>query len=147
MTPDRLKEILDSVREQKDLRAEYGKTYCNIALDRILGLYGVPRMTNPLTQKPHLANDMIDTMIACTNIWSRVNGDFACSRASQGILVIACQKLTTHGHLAPVYPLPMAFSPSWNKNVPMLSNVGKRNDILRASQCFRTEPDYFSVKI
>lgn len=147
MTPDRLKEVLDAVRTMPDLIPHDGITYCNIALDRVLGLCGIPRMTNRVTGQPHLANDMIDTMRANTSQWTPVSGDVACARAGQGILVVACLQAEGHGHLAPVLPLPMAFSPSWGKQVPFLSNVGRRNGVLRASQCFRTEPEYYSVKI
>lgn len=146
MTGEQLKEILDTVRNQKDLIPHDGKTFCNIALDRVLGFCGISRIVNPLTGQPHMANSMIDYMRASTK-WQPVNGDVACARASQGVLVVACQQEDGHGHVSPVYPIPMAFSGSWGKDVPMLSNVGKRNGVLRASQCFHDEPTYFSQKI
>jgi len=86
-------------------------------------------------------------MRARNDRWTAVDGDVACARASQGVLVVACQQASGKGHVAPVYPVPMQYSPSWGKSVPVLSNVGKLNDLLRASQAFRTEPEYFSVKI
>lgn len=143
----RLREILNSVRIMPDLIPHDGMTFCNIALDRVLGLCGIPRIINPATGFPALANDMIDTMRANPGQWTPVSGDVACARAGQGVLVVACQQAKGHGHLAPVLPLPMAFSPSWGKQVPYLSNVGRRNGVLRASQCFKTEPEYFSAKI
>ena len=146
MNGEQLKEVLDSVRGQKDLVPHDGITFCNVALDRILGLCGIPRIINPLAGQPHMANSMIDYMRASTK-WQAVNGDVACARASQGVLVVACQQEDGHGHVSPVYPVPMQFSGSWGKDVPMLSNVGKRNGVLRASQCFHDEPLYFSQKI
>ena len=147
MTAQHLREILDTVRQQRDLIPHDGITFCNIALDRILGLCGIPRMTNRLTQQPLMANDMIDCMAHSPSLWEKVNGDTACARASQGVVVVACQQEEGHGHVAVCYPIPESFSASWGKHVPMLNNIGKRNDVLRSSQCFRTEPDYYSQKI
>lgn len=149
MTPERLKEILDSVRNQTDLQPHDGITYCNIAIDRILGLCGIPRIINPLTGQPHLANSMIDYLEANTLRWGKVNGFAAHSYANLGALVIAGAKNPAgHGHVAPLSPAEkMGFSPSWGKDVPMLSNVGKKNAILRASQAFRTEPSYYAYRI
>lgn len=156
----RLKEILDAVRKQPDLMPVVDKdghvvrTFCNVALDRILGLCGVPRMVNKLNGQPLCANDMVEYMQNSTTVWSEVNGDVACARASQGILVVAAQHSDTangHGHVAAVYPAPQEHSGSWGKDVPMLNNIGRpnkkgeANQVWKASLCFRTEPKYFSV--
>jgi len=152
MTPSRLKEILDAVRNQADLltRDMDGdgdkETFCNIALDRVLGLCGIPRMVNKLNGQPLMANDMIDFMRSSVN-WERVNGEVATARANIGTLVVAAQQADGHGHVAPVYPAPAEWSGSWGKEAPMLSNVGRQNAVLRASQCFRTEPEYFSRRL
>lgn len=146
MTAVRLKEILDSVRKQSDLAPHDGITYCNIALDRILGLYGQPRMMDS-KGNPIMANAMCDFMRDHPESWTKVDGNTACARASQGILVVACQKENEHGHVAAVYPSPMETSGSWQKEVPMLNNVGKDVGVMRCSKCFRTEPDYYSVKV
>jgi len=169
MTAQHLKEILDTVRQQEDLRPLVDKdghvlaTYCNIGLDRVLGLCGIPRMTNRLTQQPLMANDMCDYMRNSFTRWTKVSGEVACARASQGILVVACRRSDTfngHGHVAVVYPAPMQNSGSWGKDVPMLNNIGRpfkpkppfteedlKNRVLKSSQCFRKEPDYYSQKI
>lgn len=151
MNAPSLKALLDHVRNQEDLKPVIDvhgnilKTFCNIALDRVLGLYGAPRLIDTKGQ-PLLANDMIDKMRA-GNGWERVDSGTACPRASQGWLVVACQQEEGHGHVSPVYPIPEQYSPSWKKDVPMLSNVGEKNGILRASECFRTEPEYYSIKL
>ena len=155
MNATRLKEILDAVRAQPDLAPVKDdktgaviRTFCNIALDRILGLYGAPRMANKLNGQPLCANDMIDCMDNSSSRWELVNGDVACARASQGVLVVAAQSNDSgHGHVAAVYPSPMAYSGSWAKDMPFLNNIGKRNEVLRASQCFKVEPVYYSVRI
>ena len=147
MLPHRLKEILDAVRTQEDLKPVEGKTFCNIALDRVLGLCGIPRLVNRLNGLPLMANDMIDAMRNSPTRWEEVTGEVAVARALKGVLVVAAQQKERHGHVAPVYPLPPSFSPSWGKDAPILSNVGVRNEVMRASMCFRTEPLYFSSKI
>ena len=146
MTAARLREILNHVRVMPDLIPHDGITYCNIALDRVLGLCGIPRIINPATGQPALANDMIHHMRANTSQWTPVSGDVAGASAGQGVLVVACQQAAGHGHLAPCYPNGMVFIPSWWKQVTFLSNVGRRNGVLRASQCFRTQPEYYSTK-
>ena len=149
----RYKEILDAVREQPDLAPVIDtnsgaviRTYCNVALDRVMGLMGVVRMIYPNGQ-PMMANDMCQFMKNNPDRFTQVAGEIAVARAHQGILVIACQEEEGHGHVAPVLPMGMQISGSWGKEVPMLSNVGKINGVLRASQCFKTEPEYFSIKI
>ena len=153
MTAEHLKYILDHVRHQEDLKPVVDheghvlKTFCNIGLDRILGLCGVPRMVNKLNGQPLMANDMCDYMRDNTDKWTKVNGDVACARASQGVLVVACQRAKGHGHVCCVYPMTEEFSSSWGKPVPMVANIGKTVGIMRASQAFRTEPDYYSIRI
>lgn len=154
----RLKEILDAVRIQPDLRPELDddghvvRTFCNIGLDRILGLYGAPRMVNKLNGEPLCANDMVAYMRG-SNRWEKVDGGAAVARASQGVLVVAAQAAEGHGHVVAVYPAPAQHSGSWGKDVPMLNNIGRPfkdgsvNMVAKASLCFRTEPEYFSTAI
>lgn len=154
-----LKQILDTVRQQEDLKPvvdEQGhvlKTFCNIGLDRILGLYGAPRLVNE-KGAPLMANDMVEFMQNSPSLWTEVTGEVACARASQGILVVAAQANDSgHGHVAAVYPVPAEHSGSWGKDVPLLNNIGRpnkkgeANQVWKASLCFRTEPKYYSVKI
>ena len=148
----KLAEVLDAVRIQPDLISKvddlgHVTTFCNIALDRVMGLMGIPRMVNKLNGQPLCANDMCDYMRDSPSRFTKVTGDESCARASQGILVIACQKEAGHGHVVPIYPRPMEYSGSWAKNVPMASNVGKTVGIMRMSQVFKTEPEYYSIKI
>ena len=144
MTKERLKQILDYVRGQGDLVAKNGVTYCNIALNRVFGFCDMDKLMSK--SEPMLANDMCDHF-RDSGEWQKIDGYSATARAMQGILVVACQKGPIHGHVAPVYPVPMDYSPSWGKEVPILSNVGKNNVLQRASKCFRTEPDYYSLKL
>ncbi len=52
----------------------------------------------------------------------------------------------SHGHVASVHPAPIQYSASWDKKVPMVANVGAKNGLMRASQAFPVEPDYFLLK-
>ncbi len=142
----KLKTILDTVRAQPDLTPHDGITFCNIGLDRVLDLCGIPRMVDAAGQ-PLMANAMIDAMRANSDRWTLVSGDVACARASHGLLVVACQQEAGHGHVCPIYPLPMQFSGTFAKEVPMCSNVGKTVGIMRISQAFKTEPEYYASKI
>ena len=143
MNVNQLKIILDTVRVQPDLAPHDGETFCNIALDRVLGLCGIPRMVGE-NGAPLMANEMIDFMRESPD-YAKINGDAACARASQGILVIACQQEEGHGHVCPVYPATMEMSGSWGKTVPMVSNVGRTVGVMRVSQAFKTEPDFYAV--
>ena len=145
MTVLELKTILDTVRVQPDLAPRNGETFCNIALDRVLTLAKLPRMVDEKGQ-PLMANDMCDFMHDNPSQWEPVNGDAATARASQGMLVVACQQEAGHGHVCPVYPASQQLSGSWGKTVPMVSNVGKTVGVMRVSQAFRTEPDYYAYK-
>lgn len=162
MSAVELKDILDTVRKQSDLVPVVDKdghvltTFCNIGLDRILKLCDLPRMVNGLNGQPLMANAMVNYMRNSSSQWEKVDGDVACARASQGILVVAAQAndtLNGHGHVAAVYPAQEEYSGSWGKEVPMLNNIGRPfkdgrfNQVMRASQCFRMEPEYYSVKI
>ena len=152
MTASRLKEIMDTVRQQSDLKPvvdAQGRvltTFCNIGLDRVLGLCGIPRMVDAVGQ-PLMANAMIDSMRANSDRWTPVSGDVACARASQGLLVVACQQEAGHGHVCPVYPAAMQMSGSYGKDVPMVSNIGRTVGVMRVSQAFKTEPEYYASKI
>lgn len=138
--------ILDNVRNSEDLKPHDGVTYCNIAINRILKLYGIAPLIYKNNQQPLMANAMCDYLRDSGTTWLKIDGDAACARANRGLLVLACQRGEAHGHIAAVYPLPASYSPSWAKYVPMLNNIGRKNAIMRCSQCFRTEPDYYAYR-
>lgn len=152
MTVEHLKYIIDTVLHQEDIKPVMDTlghaitTYCNIGIDRILRLCGYARMINE-PGDPLMANDICDYMRDHTEEWTEVTGDVACARASQGILVISCQKADGHGHVCAVYPMTEEWSSSWGKPVPMCANIGKTVGIMRVSQAFKTEPKYYSKRI
>ena len=110
-------------------------TYCNVAVRRIAVEMGYTGFASSMT-----ANDMIAHM---RQHWLRTTAEDARTQACAGKLAIAAQTGTQHGHVAVIYPDVMGYSESWKKLVPMIANVGKTNGILRTSQAFMTEPDYY----
>ena len=48
--------------------------------------------------------------------------------------------------VAVLFPGAMVFSSKWQKECPVLANVGKRNGVMGANWAFETEPDYFVTK-
>lgn len=125
---------------------EDGTTFCNMAVRKILEGVGIDLFFSDELNRVMLANEMIDYMEASRSKFAKLeDGTDAASEASQGIIVIACEKGSSHGHVSVVCPIGMEQSWSWGKLVPMLANVGKKNGILRASQCFQEEPTYYCV--
>lgn len=76
--------------------------------------------------------------------WTPCGDADAVHFSQNGKLSIAAQENKNgHGHIAVISSEPMQKSGSWKKDVPMLWNVGHKNGLLRTSQCFLTEPEYF----
>lgn len=135
-----LKESCDSALAAPELTPCLGsdgklRTFCNLAVARIcaeMGYSGFAGLTaNEITRK-------------CRREWLSVSGRDAFRLAAKDALCVAALELPRHGHAAVVYPAQaMADSPSWRKAVPLLANVGRVNGIMRASQCFPSEPEYF----
>lgn len=146
MSPDNLKNILDSVRSMPDLLPEGETTHCNEAVRRSFALSGFPKVF----AKNEMANAIIDQLKQPNNGFREVGTIEAWKAAQEGELVIAGHKYTTHGHVAMVYPSDeMKHSASWDKDVPLVSNIGKTNMIMKVSDAFPValgEPNYFAFK-
>lgn len=143
MSPARLTSILDAVRGMQDLLPVGFVTHCNEAIRRTFSMSGFP---NTFT-KDEVANAIIDQLKRSNSGFREVGTVEAWKAAQQGELVIAGHKYATHGHVAMVYPSDeMKHSASWDKDVPLLSNVGKHNEIMKVSDAFPVslgEPQYF----
>lgn len=146
MSPENLKHILDSVRIAPDLvpnQPKEGDTHCNEAVRRVFCLAGFPNVF----KKNELANSIIQQVKAEDSNFRQVGSVEAWRSAQEGSLVVAGHLYLGHGHVAMVYPTDkMEHSGSWNKDVPMLSNVGKTVGIMKASEAFTAslgEPAYF----
>jgi len=144
--PKRLKSVCDIVVKAPEFVRNGEETYCNLAVRKILGGIGLDLFYHEAKKRAMLANEMIDYMEGQRAKFAKLDdGTDAFLEAKQGIVVIACERGSSHGHVAVVCPDPMALSGSWGKMVPMLANVGKKNGVMRASLCFQEEPTYYCV--
>lgn len=102
-------------------------SYCNIASKRIAAAMGCVIKG--------MANEIIESFEKSTD-WKIDSMERALAHAEKGGLAFACKKEKPHGHICCVYPAPMQFSGSLNKNVCLVANVGKTNGIMRVTQAF-----------
>ena len=88
--------------------------------------------------------------------WCECDGKSAAFSASIGVLTVAAcygepiKKAGKvigrgHGHVAAVYPShqAMLYSVKWDKDVPVVASIGKRNGTMGANYAFKKEPRYF----
>jgi hypothetical protein len=134
-------------------------TYCNLSLYHIFENAGWQDLL-PRTEagSPYLANDLVAWFISHQVSWQSINGSQAHLKANEGLPTIACRDHPAHGHVAHVYPAEqMGFSPSLNKDVPWVANIGAvpkdlnseadANSICKVSEAFAVsggEPLYFT---
>lgn len=112
-------------------------TYCNLALNEIALLYcGIKDF------KGKLANQIYELLKSDAR-WMPINGESAQLNSIKGHFCIAAQQNNPHGHVATVLPRGLVYSSKWQKYVPMVANVGKRNGAMGVNFAFRSEPDYF----
>lgn len=142
MTKETLKHNLDSIRVMADLQPIDGKTFCNLALKRTFELCGHPGVFQPNEMANAIANQL-ETDKRFRAMGSRE----AWNASNDGHLVVAAHKYNAHGHVAMVYPSEeMQFSSSWQKDVPLVSNVGQTVGVMKVSKAFPVslgEPEYY----
>lgn len=122
-----------------------GVTHCNQAAQFIANAMGCTELDNKMADQQHAA------MVANTSgRWTKVDGASATAFALLGGLGFAsmssAQLKEAHGHIAAIYPAPMQFSGSLNKNIPIVANVGVNESEEKESMAFPVamgEPDYF----
>lgn len=114
-----------------------GTTFCNYAVADTGIALGIHTLTRQQT-----ANMMYKYLSSSSR---KLTDGLAVELAKEGCWVVAAQKNEGHGHINTIYPADMGFSGSWNKKVPMCANVGHKNGIMKISQAFFTEPEYFLV--
>lgn len=132
MDTEELKAALDALVKDPSLQPANGETFCNIGVYRISQMFRV----KDFGIDPPMANAMCQIIAASPN-FKMANAQAANSAALAGGFVIAAHPYTGHGHVATVYPSPeMFFSPSLNKEVPFLANIGQKCGILPESQDF-----------
>lgn len=145
MTREALKTICDGIIVDYPSEVINDKlvTKCNLACQKVCKMYGYT-LFNGMT-----ANEMASALqIGCRN-WKLVSAEYAAAHAMNGGLAVAAKQYTGHGHIAIVAPRPCEMSGSWNKQVPIVANVGKTNGYMKVSQAFPVsdrEPDYFTYE-
>jgi hypothetical protein len=114
-----------------------GTTFCNYAVADTGTKLGIHTFSRSQT-----ANDMY---AYAKSTLRKLTGEQAAELAKEGRWVVAAQNAVGHGHINSVYPADMQHSNSWGHDVPMAANVGHKNGIMKESQSFHTEPEYYLV--
>jgi hypothetical protein len=104
-----------------------GRTFCNIASERIAAAMGY------IFPPGLLANDMIAHIAAS---WPEDTLDRAHQHALKGGLAFVTLLDHPHGHLCSIAPQPGEYSSTWVAVVPLVANVGRTNGIMRVSGAF-----------
>jgi len=117
------------------------KTKCNYALRKacieLLDYQGFDGM---------MANAIIRAAKYSPGMWRMSTGEHARKAVIEGGFAFAGKEYPEHGHVALIYPGPMMRSGSWDVDVPLVANVGRRNGVMKVSQAFpvsQGQPDYF----
>jgi hypothetical protein len=148
-----LKSKMDDARNDKALAPITNKktkevtTFCNLACFRLVQDLGLPYYWNDALDRPMLANEAIGYMDDNPNQFSKFHDPVtAWELANKGHLIFAALKNIPHGHIAPVYPTPgMVTSGKWRIQVPYVSNVGIKNEIMGINFAFADIPDFYAV--
>jgi hypothetical protein len=144
---NRLKRICDEAVIHKDFLPHvmilHGNTwtFCNKAANYIAW-----RFASYLDFELKLANDII-TLMEERPEWVKVErGIWASEYARSGGLAFAVQRAKNHGHIAAIYPTKDGYSAKWHKRTPYVANVGRKNGVMRCSEAFKIEPEYYVFK-
>lgn len=143
---------MDSVRTDTNLtpvKTQSGGliTYCNLNVYRVVQALGLNLFYNFDADRPMLANEMVTYMDIFPQRFSRFqNHVIAHELVNKGFLILAGQKEELHGHITPLYPSAgMKTSGKWRTQVPYVSNVGERNEIMGLNFAFADLPDYYII--
>lgn len=131
-----LAKLLEDVVKNPAFQPEGKVTKCNFGVQRVAFEFDYDGFNKKL------ANDIYE-IVKAGGAWGRTDPDGAATASWNGCFVIAAQKGKPHGHVATVYPGGLSFSGKWQKNCPLVANVGKKNWICKASEAFVDEPEYF----
>lgn len=138
-----LRDLCDKVMADPALRPnqpEEGMTHCNAAVYAICFPYGYD-FYNKTRKDLMLANEIFYWL---KENWQQVDGETANKIANSGNIAIAAQQGKPHGHVSVLYPGAMVYSSKWQKECPVLANVGERNGVMGANWAFKKEPYYFT---
>lgn len=121
------------------------ETFCNCGAMRVAHLMGCDELKGLNAEQQYAV--MSENK---SGLWKKSNDSDAVNWALSGGLAFGAMTAEmlgeTHAHIAAVYPSPMQFSGSLNKNVPCVANVGQKNAEEKESLAFpvsKGEPDWF----
>jgi hypothetical protein len=139
MNRDTLHQLASAVVDNPAFQPRDGLTFCNFALDLILRIgWGKMHATGKR------ANDIYDVM---KKEWEQIIDFTPYSHIDPKQPIVAAQfNPTGSGHVALVLPGERwMFSGKWDKQVPVVANIGRKNGIMGVNWAFSVEPEYFTV--
>jgi hypothetical protein len=144
-----LKKVMDKVRNEPAFRPTKKATFCNLATHKLCCELGLPPFFwEDGENRPMMANEMVVTLETNPDKFSKFTDHArAWDLARKGHLVFAARSDHPHGHIAPLYPSEgMISSVKWKSNtIPLVSNVGVRNDVIGVNFAFAEVPGYYLV--
>ena len=128
---ERLMEVGLNVVNNPNLKSRNGITFCNFGVQEIFHAGGDNSLDNMT------ANQMYD-YLNNPKVATAISYEQAVYYAKQGITTILAWKNENgdHGHVAIVAPKEMEYSGKFKEEVPFIFNIGKDNDIMKASYGF-----------
>lgn len=139
--PEKLKSFLDALVKDTSLKQlADGTTFCNVGVSRVCGLFEYGGLSLLIKGKPQpmMARQMITAICEKNSGWLVCEGKQAADYALRGGFAISFMSMAPepHDHVAVVYPAAMQASGSLGKFVPMVANIGKKNEIMKSSGAY-----------
>lgn len=134
-----LKHICEKVVGDPNLEPNKDRTYCNVAVIRVCEFFGYDKL------KGLTANEIYD-FCERSEDWIRGIAESAHEASMIGRVAVAALRGEPHGHVAVLYPKMMLYSGKWERYVPQVANVGKKNGIMGVNWAFSDEPEYFILR-
>lgn len=143
-----LKAACDTAIKNPAFAPANGVTHCNEGAIFIANALGCHELDNLMADQQYKV-----MVVNKSGLWVKADGTAATVWALSGGLAFAImsseQLEETHGHIATIYPAPMQFSGSLNKNVPVVANIGTNEAEEKDSMAFpvtKGEANYFIWK-
>lgn len=149
---DTLKKLADRLVDSPNLWPIYDKdgklleTFCNFSAR----LAAQAMLCDEFNDPDLLADDMVSIIrLNASGKWHITTGQEAANQSIAGKLAYACQDSKTmmesHGHITLISPEAMRYSGSFEKDVPVVANIGK-GDPSKALQQIENHPLGYQTK-
>lgn len=121
------------------------KSFCNFGLWETAHRFDCHEFDNPEDHgRPFLANRCLEIMAASRH-WLQVPLPEALAWAQDGRLAVAALHGERHGHVTCLAPLPPEASSKWQRDVPIVANVGgvpPHHGLVKESWAFAEVPSH-----